>query len=156
MTPTPGPEVYDGPVDDDDEWETDRMFPPVDLSAPRTRAPAQAALLPPEPPPPVVEPATAPAALPPCARCGEPTLVLLSLPGESRRTVCGGCQGRANRQIADGLAEAIRTLKHSDDPEEERRAIALLRQHDPHQADQTVAAIARAREDGKYSKRGER
>ena len=73
-----------------------------------------------------------------CRVCNEETHGLYAMPGDSFRTACGKCQGKANREICDRMAEAVRVLKlRADQPSE-----AYLRSQD---YGDTVTVLAKAR-----------
>lgn len=49
-----------------------------------------------------------------CGTCGELCNMLHVMPGQSRRTSCAECQGKANRATCDRMSEAVRILKTTD------------------------------------------
>jgi hypothetical protein len=47
-----------------------------------------------------------------CRICNASARILLTYPGESRRSVCAECQGKRNRQVCNDMAAAVKTLKN--------------------------------------------
>ena len=86
-----------------------------------------------------------------CRECGKETAILHPYPGDTRRTVCGECQGTANRRIQDQIRDAIRELKRGTDADAERAAESTLAAHFGKEARDLVQAIADARAEGKYT-----
>jgi hypothetical protein len=46
-----------------------------------------------------------------CRICQATVTILHAYPGDSRRSVCAACQGRANRKVCDRMGEAVKAIK---------------------------------------------
>lgn len=46
-----------------------------------------------------------------CRICQSSVRILHVYPGDSRRSVCATCQGRANRKVVDRMGEAVKAIK---------------------------------------------
>jgi len=124
-------------VSDDDEDINERSS--VDAKAMRDALAKTAAPIPRDKAPTYARPEPKP-----CASCGTVVPILVSAPGFHRRTVCALCQGKANRDALNALADAVRTLKESADPAECRRAIDVINRLD-NQPKETIEYVRATR-----------
>jgi|SRR5688500_2728897 len=80
----------------------------------------------------------------PCSVCGTVVAILVSAPGQHKRSVCALCQGKSNRDRLNALRDAVRTLKESDDANACRHAIDVINRLD-NQPKETIDAVRAAR-----------
>jgi hypothetical protein len=63
-----------------------------------------------------------------CRICQSTVAILHAYPGDSRRSVCATCQGRANLKIVDRMGEAVKAIKAAMPGRNERAEAFLIDQ----------------------------